>query len=683
MLNNLPIGQKAKKRLTLVVKIASVILFCLIGSFFLFRNYFLGKAIEKFQAKFHKKYNTELVVGSAAFEGISGLRLSHVSLTPLGKDTLFALNDFSLEIKFWYALIGDIHVKKVQMRDGYVQLIKKDGIRNFDNFLVKDSTQNNNGSDEPRKERNYSKTIYKLISKVLNLVPQELAFDNFSILANDEGQELKFTLKSMSLLDEKLHADMLVQTAISNQIWRLGGTANPSDKTADILFSGTDTGGVRIPYLDQRFNLQLGFNNIHLKLNQIDLDGDELSIKGAASINGLKVNHPKIAKQDVVVQNAEFDYSWLVGSNYWSLDSSSVINLNNFVLHPFLKYQELEDDTVYSFSARTEKATATQFINALPDGLFSHIRGMEAEGTFSYRVDFVYNKTKPNDMVFESTLERDNFKITRFGEANLSKLNEEFVHYPYENGRKTRPILVGPSNPNFTPLDQISPYLRYCVLTTEDPSFMYHRGFVTEAFRQSIAKNIRTMKFKRGASTISMQLIKNVFLTREKTMARKLEEILLVYILENNHLVSKNRMFEVYLNIIEWGPNVYGIGEASKYYFKKKPIDLTLSECLYLATIIPRPKGFMWRFNKDGSAKDYLEKTYRYLANKMIFRQLITEQDTIGLTHRVDITGPARMQIVKNDSLRNDSLLQIELDRIVNPESLDVQGNEEEADDDN
>jgi membrane peptidoglycan carboxypeptidase len=79
----------------------------------------------------------------------------------------------------------------------------------------------------------------------------------------------------------------------------------------------------------------------------------------------------------------------------------------------------------------------------------------------------------------------------------------------------------------------------------------------------------KTKKFSRGASTISMQLIKNVFLTREKTVSRKLEEILLVYILENNRIVSKERMLEVYFNIIEWGPNVYGIGEASRFYFRK------------------------------------------------------------------------------------------------------------------
>jgi membrane peptidoglycan carboxypeptidase len=211
-----------------------------------------------------------------------------------------------------------------------------------------------------------------------------------------------------------------------------------------------------------------------------------------------------------------------------------------------------------------------------------------------------------------------------------------------------RPVLVGAANPDYTPLNQISPYLRKCVLTTEDPSFFSHRGFITEAFKQSIIKNIKTKKFSRGGSTISMQLIKNVFLTREKTISRKMEEILLVYLLENNRIASKERMLEVYFNIIEWGPNVYGIGEASRFYFQKNPSDLTLNECLFLATIIPSPKKFMYQFDNQGNLKGYANKNQRYLSNLMLKRGILTSEDTIG-QHGVYVSGNARsyLNIVK------------------------------------
>jgi membrane carboxypeptidase/penicillin-binding protein len=284
---------------------------------------------------------------------------------------------------------------------------------------------------------------------------------------------------------------------------------------------------------------------------------------------------------------------------------------------------------------------------------------MEAEGTFNYNLNFEYNKNKPNRLIFDSNLKKENLKITKYGEANLTKLNGEFVYRAIINGVLQRPVLVGASNANYTPLDQISPYLQKCVLTTEDPSFFSHRGFINEAFKQSIAKNIRTRKFSRGASTISMQLIKNVFLTREKTLSRKLEEILLVYILENNRIVSKNRMLEVYFNIIEWGPNVYGIGEAAQYYFQKTPAELTFNECLYLARIIPSPKKFMYLFDDEGNLKASAMNQVSFLTNLMIKRGLLTVDDTIFKKQQTVLTGPAKslLRIKVKDTTAVDSLM--------------------------
>ena len=103
-----------------------------------------------------------------------------------------------------------------------------------------------------------------------------------------------------------------------------------------------------------------------------------------------------------------------------------------------------------------------------------------------------------------------------------------------------------------------------------------------------------------------MQLVKNVYLNRQKTLARKIEEILIVWIMENGHLSSKQRMFETYLNLIEWGRNVYGIGEASRYYFSKHPVELTIGESIFLASIVTKPKSGLYRFEGDGSLRSGL-----------------------------------------------------------------------------
>ncbi len=155
-----------------------------------------------------------------------------------------------------------------------------------------------------------------------------------------------------------------------------------------------------------------------------------------------------------------------------------------------------------------------------------------------------------------------------------------------------------------------------------------------------------------------MQLIKNVFLTREKTLSRKLEEILLVYLLENNRIASKERMLEVYFNVIEWGPNVYGIGEASSFYFQKKPIDLSLKECLFLASIVPKPKKFMYQFDDQGKLKSFANKHEEFMSKLMLRRGLLTPEDTIGQQMPVFISGRARkhMKFKVQDSIAADSL---------------------------
>ena len=231
-------------------------------------------------------------------------------------------------------------------------------------------------------------------------------------------------------------------------------------------------------------------------------------------------------------------------------------------------------------------------------------------------------------------------------------MNGEFIHAVYEYDRFVRSFPVGPSNPAFTPLDQISPYFRNAVLTSEDGSFFYHSGFNEDAFRKSIATNLKQGRFARGGSTISMQLIKNVFLTRKKTVARKAEEALIVWLIERNRITSKDRMFEVYLNIIELGPNVYGIGEAAPFYFSKRPADLSLNESIFLAGLLPRPKAFRYSFDSTGVLKPYLAGYYRIVSNYMLRKNLITQQEFDALVPNVILTGPARDAVVPIDTLQ-------------------------------
>jgi len=114
-----------------------------------------------------------------------------------------------------------------------------------------------------------------------------------------------------------------------------------------------------------------------------------------------------------------------------------------------------------------------------------------------------------------------------------------------------------------------------------------------------------------------MQLVKNAFLSRDKTIARKAEEILIVWLIQNDQIMTKDRMLEVYFNIIEWGNDVYGIGEASRYYFNKSPAELTIGEAIYLASIVPHPKTGLYSFQPDGTLRPYLVGYFNLIGNLM------------------------------------------------------------------
>jgi membrane peptidoglycan carboxypeptidase len=188
-------------------------------------------------------------------------------------------------------------------------------------------------------------------------------------------------------------------------------------------------------------------------------------------------------------------------------------------------------------------------------------------------------------------------------------------------------------------------------MTAEDGGFYQHRGFLPDAFRESMITNIKERRFARGGSTISMQLVKNVFLNRNKTIARKLEEALIVWLIENQGITSKDRMFEVYLNIIEWGPLVYGANEAARFYFNKDASRLTLSEALFMASIIPRPKGFRYAFDETGHLKPSNAEFFTLCKAKMVAKGWITPGEAENAFPDVELKGAARKMLKNRDSV--------------------------------
>jgi hypothetical protein len=628
---------------------AVLVIIILIGGYVAYskREALLQKAIYKAKAKAKRDYNLDVKIGSAHFTGLSSVAFSDISVVPYQRDSLFSVKTFNVSVKIFPLIFGNIKLADVTLQNAHLNLTSIKGVKNFD-FLFKkkrDTTKNT--------KLDLSDLSNNLINEVLYKIPDNLALNNFLTTFTDDTTHLKLLAQSALINDGKLISTIKVDDGVST--WHIDGKMHPSDKDIDIRLYA-DGKKVELPIIEKKYKLKLNFDTLTTKLIKVKNSDGETRIFTYCAVRNLLVNHPGLSVSDIIVPNGSIDANVFVGSNYVSLDSSSVIHFKKITANPFLKYT-LNPVKIYEMKIHTGWINAQDVFDSFPTGMFESLEGMKVSGKLSYNLNMFLNNAHIDDLIFDSRLDKDNFKILKYGKADLRKLNSTFVYTPYERGKAMPPHTIGPQNPDFTPLQEISPNLRYAVMTAEDPSFYSNRGFVDESIRKSFVTDIKEKKFKRGGSTISMQLIKNSFLSRNKTLSRKIEEILIVWLIENNRIMSKNRMLEVYFNIIEWGRGIYGIGEAARYYFGKSPSELNIGESIYLASIVPNPKAGLYAFQPDGSLRQGLHGYFNLIGRLMASRGYIQRDTNAYGFYGVRLREGLRQQIAPIDTAVADSLM--------------------------
>lgn len=170
-----------------------------------------------------------------------------------------------------------------------------------------------------------------------------------------------------------------------------------------------------------------------------------------------------------------------------------------------------------------------------------------------------------------------------------------------------------PTSKDYVPLKQISPILQKTVILTEDSSFYEHNGFDWKSIEENARKNYEKGTYAKGGSTISQQLAKNMFLYKDKTLLRKGLELLITMKIEKT--LSKKEILERYLNVVEFGKDIYGVKKAAQFYFKKTPAQLDVVESAFLAMILPSPVKY---------SQSYFRKELTPFAHKRI-KQIVTD----------------------------------------------------------
>ena len=523
-------------------------------------------------------------------EGCNKVVLQGLSIIPNQRDTLLTLQSVNVKLSFWKLLKGEVEVRNVHMDGLAINFIKYDSLANYDFLFLKRQQET---ESKPAIESNYANRIDRVLNLIYGFLPENGQLNQIKIAERKDSNFVAVNIPSFVIKDNHFQSTIQIkEDTLPQQQWQASGELNRRDYTlkSSSLCSGEKK--ISLPYITRRFGAEVTFDTLSYSMTKDKRATAQLLLKGKARVNGLDVFHKALSPEIIHLDRGQLCYEMNINGHSFELDSTTIVDFNKLQFHPYLRAEKEKGNWHFTAAVNKSRFPADDLFSSLPKGLFSNLEGIKTSGELAYHFLLDIDFAQLDSLKLESELKEKDFHIISYGATSLSKMSGEFIYTAYENGVPVRTFPIGPSCNHFTPLDSISPILRMSVMQSEDGAFFYHRGFLPDALREALIYDLQVKRFARGGSTITMQLVKNVFLNRNKNFARKLEEALIVWLIENERLTSKERMYEVYLNIVEWGPLVYGIQEASAYYFKKRPSQLTTEESIFPSFHYPETQAF-------------------------------------------------------------------------------------------
>jgi hypothetical protein len=361
--------------------------------------------------------------------------------------------------------------------------------------------------------------------------------------------------------------------------------------------------------------------------------GDRLAVRGQLGLAGLGLRHERVAAGDLdgLDAHADFKVTWDRPGGVVHLERVMISRGRaRFTLRGDIRTDRLAFDA----SLNLPPTACRQVFGAVPAGLRAGLGEVQLEGTFGLDLRLAVDVDAPDRTELEVALD-NRCRITDFGELPApDQYRRAFAYQAYDaQGGRFR-LVSGPGTDRFTPIGQISPYLIEAVLTTEDGKFRGHAGVTVPELRRALELNLRGRALTHGASTLTMQLAKNLFLTRDRTLERKLKELFFVWYLES--FFGKDEILELYFNVVEFGPSIYGIRDAAFHYFGREPHELSLAESVFLVKLLPSPviRHATW---ERGEVSDRKLSSLHRVMRTMRARGRITEAELQqGLAERIE-----------------------------------------------
>ncbi|WP_420591225.1 monofunctional biosynthetic peptidoglycan transglycosylase [Bacterioplanoides sp.] len=225
--------------------------------------------------------------------------------------------------------------------------------------------------------------------------------------------------------------------------------------------------------------------------------------------------------------------------------------------------------------------------------------------------------------VFTALLLKDLPTSEQMSMDNLQQIANQRLHMRAELNKtsaQSRDATIYP----WVALDQVSRDLLYSIVLSEDGDFFAHQGIDYDALQAALAENIKRREWAFGASTISQQTAKNLFLDSNKSLTRKFQELIATLRLEQ--ALNKNQILEIYLNIAEFGPDLYGVKAAAQYYFETTPDQLNAAQGAFLALLLPSPRRYHYSLVSNGNWSPALRKKMQRILRDMRFKEFISAE---------------------------------------------------------
>ncbi len=366
----------------------------------------------------------------------------------------------------------------------------------------------------------------------------------------------------------------------------------------------------------------------------LELQRDGATFAGKVHVANLSVGHPMLADREVHGLGVDGMIAGTLSRSQRRLELTQGEFVSRGLPVQITGVLELAGGKLADGGTRVARVVTGHFVippvncqdvlAAIPAEMAPYLAGYQLKGTFATDLKLVINWANLDATTLGGSVGIRNCKVTQRPSDSPARLNQDFEHYVEVEKGEWISFDVGPDNPEFVPLLDISPYVMKSIMSTEDSAFEKHHGFIPSEFRTALINNLKAGGFRYGASSITMQMVKNVLLYRKKTLARKLQELYLTWDVEN--VLSKARIMEIYLNVIEYGPGLYGIGPAAQHYFGKPAKDLTPTEAAFFSSILPAPKQ-RYKQYCEGTLTHWTEGKIARILNIMLKRKRLTQEE--------------------------------------------------------